>query len=177
MTGPGGADRPEPQFVRAGALEGVLDRASATLAVVGGVILIAVSFVVAAGVIGRWMFAREITGAFEIVQVGVAVAAFLSLPVCQFRNGNIVVDALTARAPARLRTRLDGFWALCYAAVALVLAWGLATGARETIGGGMVTSMLQLPFGWAMVVGAAALAFLAAVSLFVAYRHLQAGGR
>lgn len=174
MMLPSGAAEPAPDPAARGRFDATLERISAALAFAGGAILVAVSSVVTAGVVGRWLFGREITGAFEIVQIGVAIAAFLFLPICQLHGQNITVDTFTNRAPARLRGGLDALWAFAYAVVALALAWRLAIGAKETIGSAMVSSMLQLPFGWAMAVGAAALAFLGIVSLAVATRHLRA---
>lgn len=169
----GGAEEAAPQSVPASRLERSVERLAAGLALLGGAVLVTISVVVATGVAGRWLFGREITGAFEIVQVGVALAAFLFLPISQFRNGNVVVDSLTARAPIRWRAGLDAVWACCYAVIALLLAWRLGLGATETMASGTVTSMLQLPFGWAMIAGAAALVFLGLVSLLVARRHLR----
>jgi len=177
MTVPSGAGEPAPEPAARGRFDMIVERISAALALTGGAILVAVSITVTAGVVGRWLFGREITGAFEIVQIGVAIAAFLFLPICQLHGQNITVDTFTDRAPARLRGGLDALSAFAYGVIALALAWRLAIGARETIGSGMVSSMLQLPFGWAMAVGAAALAFLAIVSLVVGLRHLRVAPR
>ncbi len=163
------------QEVPASRSESLLGRASSALAILGGAVLVAVAAMVTAGIGGRWLFGQEVPGAFELVQVGVAVSAFLFLPICQLRNGNVIVDSLTARTSTRFRAALDATWALAYAAVAAFLAWRIALGGAETLRSGTVTSMLQVPFGWAMVVGAAALLFLAAVSLFVAGRHIRGG--
>ena len=146
-------------------------------ALTGGAILIALALTVTVSVLGRWIVGREVAGAYEIVQVGIAVAAFLFLPICQLRNRNIVVDAFTAQAPRRLQRLLDAIWAAAYAAVALALAWLLALGASETIRSGTVTTMIRLPFGWAMVVGVGALLFLALVAALVAWRHGREAAR
>jgi TRAP-type C4-dicarboxylate transport system permease small subunit len=168
---PGGAERAAPQ--RPDRFDRLVERLAAILAALGGLILIGVSVMVSASILGRWLIGREITGAFEIVQIGIAVAAFLFLPLCQMRNGNITVDAFTARLPSRRRAGLDALWAFVYSAVALVLAWRLSLGAAETIRAGMVTSMLQAPFGWAMAVGAAALVLLALAATVTGLRHLR----
>jgi TRAP-type C4-dicarboxylate transport system permease small subunit len=173
---PGGADA-LPDEPRPGGLDRLVERLSVVLALIAGGILVAISLVVSANVLGRWLLGTEMTGAFEVVQVGVAVAAFLMLPMCQIRNHNIIVDAFTTRASPRVRAALDALWSLVYAAVALVLAWRLAIGAEETIRYATVTPMMQIPFGWAMVVGAAALVFLALVAVLVAVRHLRGGYR
>ncbi len=153
--------------------ERLIERLATTLAVLGGLILIALALLVSASILGRWLVGQEITGAFEIVQVGVAIAAFLFLPICQLHNHNIIVDSFTTRLSPRWRAGLDSFWALAYAAIALVLAWRLSLGAVETLRSHMVTPMLRIQYGWGMVVGTAALCFLALVSLLVAFRHLR----
>ena len=163
--------RPVPDD--AGPFELWIGRVARWLAIVAGLVLTAVAVTVSISILGRWLFGREITGAFEIVQVGVAAAGFLFLPICQFSNQNIIVDAFTTQTPTRFRAGLDAFWSFAYAAVALVLTWRLAIGAAETFRSGMTTAMLQLPYAWAMVVGTAALAFLGLVSLIVAVRHLR----
>jgi len=168
----GGAGEAAPPVPENG-LERFVERLATILAVLGGIILIGLALLVSASILGRWFVNREITGAFEIVQVGVAVAAFLFLPICQLHNHNIIVDSFTTRLSPRARAGLDAFWALAYAAIALGLAWRLSLGAAETIGSRMVTPMLRIQYGWGMVVGTAALCFLALVSLLVAFRHIR----
>ena len=173
----GGAAEGAPPPRPATRYELLVERLAAVLAVAGGAVLIVLSLMVSASILGRWLLGREITGAFEIVQVGVAIAAFLFLPICQLHNQNIIVDSFTTRSSPRIRAGLDALWAVAYAAIALVLAERLAVGAQETIRGQMVTPMLRVPYGWAMVVGACALCFLALVSLLVALRHIRGATR
>ena len=170
MIDGGAADAAPPPESRLGRL---FERLATGLAVVGGLILIGLALLVSASILGRWFIGHEITGAFEIVQVGVAIAAFLFLPICQLHNHNIIVDSFTTHLAPRLRAALDAFWALAYAAIALVLAWRLSLGAAETIQNHMVTPMLRIQYGWGMVLGTAALCFLALVSLLVAFRHIR----
>lgn len=177
MTDIGAAEATPPPPAPGNAFERLVDRIAVSLAVAGGLIMIALALLVTASILRRWLMSHEITGAFEVVQVGLAVAAFLFLPICQLRNQNIIVDSFTTRLPRWLRGCLDAFWALAYALIALVLAWRLSIGASETLRSQMVTPMLRLPYGWAMGVGAVALVFLALVSLIVAARHLREAAR
>lgn len=155
---------PAGRFARA------VHRIAVGLALLGGAVLTTIAALTTVSIASRWMLGAEIPGMFEIVQVGLALAAFLFLPLCQARSGNIVVDAFTSRAPRRLRLGLDAAWALLFAATAAVLAWRLAIGAAETVRSGTVSAMIRLPFGWAMAAGAAALLFLAVVAAVTA-RH------
>lgn len=156
-----------------GPLERLVERTATVLAVIAGIILVVLALLVAANVLGRWFLNHELTGAFEVVQIGVAVAAFLSLPICQLHNHNIIVDSFTTGLSPRMRAGLDALWAFAYAAIAIILAWRLSLGAEETIRSHMTTGMLRIPYGWAMVVGAAALCFLAFVAVVSALRHLR----
>jgi TRAP-type C4-dicarboxylate transport system permease small subunit len=150
-----------------------LDRAARALAILGGAILLGISALVTVNVLGRWLFDAPLPGDFEMVEIGVAVAGFAFLPVCQMRGGNIIVDAFTDRSPAWLRRGLDGTWSLLYAAVAAILAWQLAAGARDTEASGTTSMVLGLPLGWGMAAGSFCLAFLALVSVAVALREFM----
>ncbi len=172
MTIDGGAAASAPPAPENG-FERLVERLATLLAVLGGLILIGLALLVSASILGRWLLNKEITGAFEVVQVGVAISAFLFLPICQLHNHNIIVDSFTTRLSPRFRAALDASWALVYAVIALVLAWRLSLGAAETIGTHMVTPMLRIRYGWGMAVGTAALCFLALVSLLVAFRHIR----
>jgi len=78
-----------------------LEVAVKALAVLGGVIALAVAVVVALSVLSRWLFSSPIPGDFELAQIGTASAVFAFLPYCQLVRGNIVVDTFTSRLPKR----------------------------------------------------------------------------
>jgi TRAP-type C4-dicarboxylate transport system permease small subunit len=149
---------------------GIVERISAGLAILGGVVLLLVAGLVSASVLRRWLTAYAIPGDFELVQIGLAVVAFAFLPLCQLRRANIFVDVFTARAPPRVRALLDGTWAVVYGAAAGLIAWGLAVGARETMASGTTTMVLGVPFGWAIALCAALAAWLALVILVTVVR-------
>ncbi|MYZ47943.1 TRAP transporter small permease [Propylenella binzhouense] len=177
MTQETGVGHPAPTRPGHGPAERLVEALAYAAAAIGGLFLVGVSLLVTASILGRWLFRSPINGDYELVQVGIAIAAFLFLPLCQLHNENIIVDAFTTRAPKWAVSALDAFWALVYAMVAAFLAWRLAVGAADTMRSGMTTPMLQLPYAWAMVVGAAALGFLALASLLVSIRHARDAGR
>lgn len=145
-----------------------IDRAGTVLAAAGGVILLAVALLVTASVLSRWLTGEPISGDFDLVQLGAALASFAFLPLCALRRGNIIIDSFTARLPVRMQCALDGFWGLVYAAVAAVLAWRLLLGGLDTAHSGTTSMMLELPIGWVMVACSVALGFLAVAALRVA---------
>jgi TRAP-type C4-dicarboxylate transport system permease small subunit len=151
----------------------LVERVSVGLALAGGGLILLLAFLVTASVLRRWLTADSVPGDFELVQNGLAMALFAFLPICQLHGGNISVDTFTRATPAQLRAGLDGIWALVYAAVAGLIAWGTAVGARETLASGTTTMVLGLPIGWAMALSAAFAAWLTLVAVVTAARALR----
>lgn len=154
-------------------MERLVERVSTRLALAGGALLVLVAGLITASVLLRWLTAQPVPGDFELVQTGIAVVVFTCFPLCQLRGANIFVDVFTAKAPARLRAALDALWALVYAAIAALLAWGLALGAVDTMKSQTTSMVLGLPFGWAIALTAALSAWLALVVLVTAGRALR----
>ena len=142
----------------------LLSRVSDRLALAGGMLLLAFAALVTASVVARWLTSRGIAGDFELVQIGVALAVFSFMPLCQLRGGNLYVDTFTARLPARVRNTLDRIWALAYAAIAALLATTMAVGAAETMASGTRTMVLGVPLAWPIALAAGLLAWLALVT-------------
>lgn len=153
--------------------EGPVDRASTWLALAGGGLVLALALLVTASVLRRWLTSQPIPGDFELVQIGLAVAVFAFLPICQLHGANIVVDSFTARASAKLQAALDGLWALVYAAVAGLIAWQMVAGTREAFASHTSSMVLALPVGWGMALATASAFWLAAVALVTAVRAMR----
>jgi len=86
-----------------------------------------------------------IRGDFELIEVGCGVAAFLFLPLCQFRRGHISVDIFSTWLPRRLNVTLEGLWQLLFAAAWIALGWRLIFGMMESYGYHERTMLLRLP--------------------------------
>ena len=71
-------------------------------AIAGGLTLIALVLMTASSVVSDFIFAKPFPGDFEIVQLGVAIAAFAFLPYCQVEGSNVTVDIFTSWASPRL---------------------------------------------------------------------------
>src|SRR4051794_40663221 len=107
------------------ALSGVgraLDLASQALALGGGVLLVCLTGMSVASVLGRSL-GHPILGDFELVQFGSAIAIAFFLPYAQLRRANIIVDFFTVRSSARVRGALDAIGAVLLAAVMGLVAW------------------------------------------------------
>jgi TRAP-type C4-dicarboxylate transport system permease small subunit len=145
-------------------------RISVGLALGGGCLVLVLALLVTDSVLRRWLTADSVPGDFELVQNGLAIAVFAFLPICQLHGANITVDTFTRAGPAWVQAGLDGVWALAYGAVAGLIAWQTAVGARETLASGTTTMVLGLPIGWAMALSAVFAAWLVVVAIVTATR-------
>ena len=105
--------------------------AGRALAIAAGALLLGMLGLTVADVLGRYLLARPIPGAFELTQVMLALLIFCGLPLVSARDGHVAVsliDPWLRPAAARWRDRL--VWALG-ALVCATIAWRLAAlGAR-----------------------------------------------
>lgn len=167
MAGPRGGTEPSG-----------FDRAVHVVALLGGVLLIALATMVVVSVTLRsdLVGMAGVPGDFEMVQMATAVAAFCFLPWCQLRRGNIFVDTFTLKLPERVQRGLDATWDVVYGLAMALIAWRLGVGARAALASGENTMVLQLP-SWLPIALCSVLAALVCVTAFVsALRLLRAGG-
>ncbi|PWR02325.1 hypothetical protein DKT77_12300 [Meridianimarinicoccus roseus] len=109
----------------------VIERVSQGLALAGGLVLVGMACVTVGSVIGRALSPfglAPVTGDFELVQLGCAIAVFWFLPLCQLRRGNVTVDLLSERFGPRGHALLgllgNVALTLCSGVIALQLARG-----------------------------------------------------
>jgi TRAP-type mannitol/chloroaromatic compound transport system permease small subunit len=166
----------------------LVERLSGAIAVLGGLLALAVAFLVVASVLGRWLagmpWANRIAGAigltlgpingdFELVQMATAIAVFAFLPYAQARRANIVVDTFTNRLPRRVNALIDAFWDLIYAGMIGVLTACLVVGTIEHYRSGQTTMLLQLIAWPAIAICTVLLALLTLVALATAVRLVR----
>ena len=169
-------DQPAPPPRRGFAL--AVERATRAWALAGGVILLAVVLVntwsVASAAIGGPPFA----GAFELTEMGTAVAVFTFLPYCQLVGANVTADIFTARASRRVVAACGLLAAVAALGFALLLAQRMYLGLLDQRAFGYATTILGVPIWWAFVTAVISLLLLAlaaSVSLAEAGRDLARG--
>ena len=91
-------------------------------AVTGGFIILGILALTIFGVVGR-SFRFPIPGDFELIELGMATAIFMFLPICQFRGGNVFIDAFTSRLPKHITKILDSAGAFIFALFGALLTW------------------------------------------------------
>ena len=164
----------------------LVERLSGAIAVLGGVLLLAMASLVVVSVLGRWLSGTRlgamfpwlgpVNGDFELVSMGAAIAVFAFLPYCQARRGNIVVDTFTGWLPARTNALIDAFWDLVYAGMMGLLTACLVVGTLEHYRSGQTTMLLQL-IAWPAIAISTVLLFLLTCVALVTAATLVRGRR
>ena len=152
----------------------LLRRVAAAFALIGAAVALAAAVMVVTSIVLRALTTRPIQGDVELTQFAVAFAISLSLPWCQLRGANIIVDFFTQRLRERNVRRLDALGSVLIAAMCALLAWRSAVGAlgvREATESSMI---LGLPMWWVYASLAPGLALAALVALVQAWMHWNA---
>jgi TRAP-type C4-dicarboxylate transport system permease small subunit len=157
----------------ANGIAAILRRITAAVAILGGVITLAIALTVTLSVIGRNFLDQGVPGDFEYVQMGTAIAVFAFLPFCQLQRGNIVVDTFSTRWPPRIRALVDALWDLVYAGIMGLLAFSLLRGAFDIKASGTATMVMGTPI-WPAVLACAVLCGLLSLICLLTARRLLA---
>ena len=136
----------------------LLEAVCGAVAMLGGLLLIAIMLVSSLSVLGRalsLLFGARISGIpgdVELVQLGCAVAVFAFLPICQLKRANVLVGAFTRTLPVRARAGFDLAANGLFLLLSFVLAFQLGIGTREKFANHDTTMVLRFPEGWAYAV-------------------------
>ncbi len=171
-------DQPSENPRSALAAKPPVEAVTGMVAMLGGLMTLAVALLATTSILLRWLAGMPIDGDFEYVKMATAIAVFAYLPYTQARRGNIMVDTFTNWLPQRLRDFLDAFWDLLFAVLMTYLAFCLANGTLGMWRSGETTMQRQIAL-WPSIAICTALAGLVAVTaLLTAARLLraQAGG-
>lgn len=160
--------RPSP-----GSAVRALEFAAQGFAYAGGGVLVAITAMSVASIIGRATISQPVQGDFELVQIGCAAGIAAFLPWCQLRRGNIIVDFFTTGLPARAQAALDAFGALLIALVMALVCWRTAAGMLAVKAAGETSMIVGFPIwiGYAAMVPS--LAMTALVALYSAHQSLH----
>lgn len=112
----------------------VLGHFARILAYLGGVVLVAAAVITVASIIGRALLSwglGPITGDFELVEMGCAIAIFSFLPWCQLNRGNVSVDVLANALGSRMKAILGLFGDLAVCILSGLILWRLYLGFGE----------------------------------------------
>lgn len=150
-----------------------LDAVARAFALFGGAVFTALTLLSLYSIVMRNLAGSPIMGDWELVQMGCAVAIAACFPMCQMRNGHIVVDFFTQKVSPATRGRLDGLGAVVLAVMTALLAWRTAVGALDAKAYNQTSMIMELPtwLGYALMVPSFVLASVTA--LYIASRHFR----
>ncbi|WP_373236622.1 TRAP transporter small permease [Cohaesibacter celericrescens] len=172
-----------------------VERIARAMAVIGGIVLIALILLTCMSVLGRGLntFGHSslleglsqgladlllatgvspINGDFEIVEAGVAFAIFSFLPICQLYAAHATVDIFTSTlSPAKNRL-IKAFWEVVLTAIILLITWRLYAGMESKMSYGETTFLLQFPVWWAYAASFVSAVVASFVGLYCAYARV-----
>lgn len=156
-----------------------LVRVAEWFALIGGAIFTAIAIMSVGSIASRALFAKPLSGDYELVQVGCAIFVALCLPICQLRYANIIVDFFTTRLSSGTQRRLDAFGAMLLGLVMALVTWRLIVGTISLREAGETTTILGWPVWYtyaAMVPGVALCAIAGLYTAFERWREADAPG-
>jgi TRAP-type C4-dicarboxylate transport system permease small subunit len=127
-------------------------RVSRWTALVGGLVLVALTLMVVASVTGRALIGiglGPVPGDFELVEVGVGVAVFFFMPWCYLKGGHATVDLLYMHMPVWAKKAVVLVSDVLMLLVWLIMTWKLWEGMLEKREYLETTFILQMPVWWA----------------------------
>ena len=114
-------------------------------AVFAGILLTGITLLTCANLILRNTTGDSMAGAFELTAMATGAAIALFMPLCQVREGNIIVDFFTAGMSASFNAKLDQLGALFLACVFLFLAWRTSLGGLNVYNTHSETQIMGFP--------------------------------
>ncbi|SPF78042.1 TRAP transporter small permease [Pseudoprimorskyibacter insulae] len=165
-----------------------MDKMARTVAILGGLVLMALVVLTCVSVLGRGMntFGHSdfliglsksladglvasgvgpVNGDFELVEAGVAFTVFSFLPLAQLYGAHATVDVFTSTLPPRINRGLMAFWEILLSVTIILITVRLFAGLEDKLRYGETTFLLQFPIWWAYALsfGASVVASIVAV--------------
>jgi TRAP-type C4-dicarboxylate transport system permease small subunit len=153
----------------------ILEMLAKLCAITAGLLLVVITLMTCANLIGRNTTGWTIIGDFELTGFAVGAAIALFLPICQLRRANIIVDFFTVKTPDRVKAALDRLGAALLSAAMGLLAWRAVLGGLDAWRTQSESMMLGFP-EWVVYCGLVPpLALTAVIAAVQALRGFPAG--
>jgi len=154
--------RPDNEFGR------ILNTISKFFALFGGLVLLIAALISILSIFGRVVFSSPLLGDFELVEIACAVAIGSFLPLCYLKNGNVIVDFITAKLSKNKINFLDAFSSLIFGITALFFSTRMVLGARDMFVYQEETMLLAFPI-WIPFLPVIASFFLLTICCFYTF--------
>lgn len=132
-------------------LGGWVERLARVVAVLGGLVLVAVALMTVVSITGRaFLFAglRPIPGDFEMVEAGTVFVVCAFLPWCQLTRGHATVAIFTDMLPDGVNRVLDLIADALLFATAIIVTWRHLYGLLDKMAYNETTFILRFPIWW-----------------------------
>jgi TRAP-type C4-dicarboxylate transport system permease small subunit len=126
-------------------------------------ILFAAMLIIVVDVTGRYLFARPLTGADDLIGIIMALAVFTGLPIVTARGQHVKVDFGIKNTPSGFRRVLDVVFAVIGAGVLALISYQTLALAGSMADFGDTSPMLKIPLA-PVATALAVLALVAAVA-------------
>ena len=144
----------------AAGLTGLARRVIEGWALAGGLVLLGIALMSTWSSVAGVVFAKPLSGDFELVEMGVAVAVFMFLPYCQITDATVTADIFTARAGVRTQALLKLLSAVIALGFGVLLTWRMYAGMLDYQQYVETTTILHIPIWYAYVPALISLALL-----------------
>ena len=130
------------------------------------------TLLVAADVVGRYVFQNPLTGSTDLIELMLVFLVFFGLAYCAAVDGHVSVDVVYSRLPRRVQRNLDKITSAASVIIFALMAWRMGLRAWDNAQDpeGFVTSMLLIPH-WPFMFLAALGALLLFVQLIINFIH------
>lgn len=151
----------------------VLRFAERLLGVMVAILLMAMMFVTAIDVFGRYLLSRPLPGAFELTEIMLAMIVFIAMPLVCLHRENITVTLITDRLSSRARNLHHAVVSLACGIILAIVSWRLMEHALQLASFGDVTVFLRAPKGPIGYTMSAFTALAALAMLIVTVEHVR----
>lgn len=122
-----------------------LEKLANICALAAGVLLSFIILLTCASIFSRELFGNSVVGDFELVGLATGAAIALFMPLCQLKQGNIIVDFFTVKMPKQINAGLDRLGALALAACFALLTWRTVVGGLNSYDTHIGSMLLGFP--------------------------------
>ena len=142
-------------------LSGPVRVVRALVVAVAGTGLALLMFLVAADVLGRYVFNAPIPGGYELVEYLMAIVVPLGVAYCAQQKSHVGVDLVVERLSVRTRRAVDAATQLVTVLLGCILAWQVCVSVPDSYASGLKSSVLGIPvYPFVVAVAAGAIAFV-----------------
>jgi TRAP-type C4-dicarboxylate transport system permease small subunit len=146
-------------------------------ALAGGAVFLVMTAMLVVTIVSRKLFAWQVPGDVELVQMGAAFAAAPFFAWCHLVRGEVKVDFATNHLPKKWIAGLDALGSVLVGLFGSVLAWRTAVLAIGTVKGGEMSAILGWPVWVAQALMVPGLALLGLVGFYEAFRTLRSAAK